>query len=150
MCFMKINTGRVALFLKHKQNYNDTCTVKSCNIMEVKKALVKPVYHVMEHTVCSHILPVYITWRGWSNCCFYCQGNRRCGSIHMTPRWNGLNRYCFSVNCRLCLGCQYGERCLVTSRGITLILVINALAYFTLRFPYDRSRLQKEIKNNCG
>ena len=38
---MKINTGRVALFLKHKQNYIDTCTVKSCNILEVKKALVK-------------------------------------------------------------------------------------------------------------
>jgi hypothetical protein len=146
MCFIKINTGRVALFLKHKQNYNDTCTVKSCNILEVKKALVKPVYHVMEYTVCSHILPVYITWKGWSDCCFYCQSNRRCGSIHTILRWNSLNRWCFSVNCRLCLGCQYGECCLVTSCGITFVLVINALAYFTLRFPYDRSRLQETNK----
>ena len=117
--------------------------MKSCTILEVKKTLVNPIYHVRGYTVFSHILPVYITWRGWSDCCFYCQSKRRCGTIHMTTKWNGLSRWCFSVNCRLCFGCWYRECCPITSRGITLILVINALAYFALRFPYDGSRLQE-------
>lgn len=85
-----------------------------------------------------HILPVYVTWMGWSNCCFQCH-SRSSSNIFKILSWNSLCSCCFSDKYGTCFSCCNGS---VACWGITLILVINALAHLTLRFLDHRSRLK--------